>query len=143
MDEERITRPWKLGCTVCALLIASVAGWLIYTLAVLSHDKSINSQVQSLWLDPQGVPVGVVQPANNRWMKEAFIADTSTEEGKMVAVLILDDHYRSNDATYRSESGIIGDQISPSVLCSLPSQALKNGVAIDPVVERLIAKECR
>ena len=143
MSEERLTPPWKLGCTACAVVVATVVGWLIYTWAVLSHDKSINSQFGILWLDPQGVPVGVVQPRNNRWMEEAFIADRSTEEGKKIAVLILDDHYRGGDPTYRSESGVIGDRISHAVLCSVPAQAQTKRVALDPVIQRLIAAQCR
>ena len=140
--EERLSRPWKFGCAFCAILFAASAGWLIYTWAVLSHDKSINSQLGIFWLDPAGVPLGVVQPDNNRWMDVAFVADTSTEKGKKIAMLILDDHYRSGDPTYRSESGVIGDRIGRVVLCSVPSQARAKKVALDPVVQRLIAAEC-
>src|SRR5215218_1768253 len=100
MEEERLTRSWKLGCAVCAVLFSAVLGWMIYTWAVLSHDKSVNSQLGILWQDRRGVPLGVVQPSNNRWMKNAFVADASDEDGKNVAVLILDDHYRSGDLTY-------------------------------------------
>jgi hypothetical protein len=143
MEEERLTLPWKLGCAVCAVLVAAVAGWLIYTWAVLSHDKSINSQMGILWLDPQGVPIGVVQSANNRWMKHAFVADRSNEDGKQIAVLVLDDHYRGGDPSYRSESGVIGDPISKSVLCAVPEQAAAKHVALDPVIQRLIRTHCR
>lgn len=143
MEEERLTLPWKLGCSICAALIAALAGWLIYTWAVLSHDKSINAQLGILWLDPKGVPVGVVQPANNRWMEAAFVADKSTEQGKKINVLVLDDHYRSGDPIYRSENGVIGDRISQEVLCSVPSQSRSKKVALDPVVQYLITAECR
>jgi len=143
MEEERLTRPWKLGCAVCALLVTAIAAWLLYTATVLTHDKSINSKVGILWQDPKGVPIGVVQPPNNRWMKEAFVADASNEEGKKVAVLILDDHYRGGDPTYRSESGVIGDEISKPVLCSVPAQARAKNISLDPVVQRLILAECR
>lgn len=143
MDDDRLTRPWKLGCAVSAALVAAMAGWLLYTWAVLSHDKSINSQLQILWLDPQGIPVSVVQPANNRWMRNAFVADTSTEEGKKIGVLILDDHYRGGDPTYRSESGVIGDRIGKATLCSVPTQARRKRVVLDTVIQRLIAAECR
>ena len=142
MEEERLTLPWKLGCAVCGLLLASVAGWLIYTWVVLSHDKSINSELGILWLDPQGVPVGVVQSANSRWMENAFVADKSNEDGKRIAVLVLDDHYRSGDPSYRSESGVIGDRVSKVVLCSVPAQAREKKVALDAAVQRLIAAEC-
>jgi hypothetical protein len=141
--EERLSPPWKFGFAFCAILFATFGGWLIYTWAVLSHDKSINSQLGILWLDPAGVPVGVVQPDNNRWMEDAFVADTSTEKGKKIAMLVLDDHYRGSDPTYRSESGVIGDRIGRAVLCSVPSQARAKKVALDPVVQRLIAAECR
>ena len=143
MEEERLTRPWKLGCLVCVALVSALSGWLIYTWAVLSHDKSINSQLQILWRAPNGVAAGTVQPADNRWMDNAFVADKPTEQGKKIAVLILDDHYRSGDPTYRSESGVIGDRISRDVLCSVPLQARTKKVALDPVVQELINAECR
>ena len=142
MEEERLTFPWKVGCALCAVVFGSVAGWLIYTVAVLSHDKSVNSELQILWFDPHGMPIGVVQSANNRWMEHAFVADRSKEDGKRIAVLVLDDHYRGGDPTYRSESGVIGDPISNAVLCSIPVQARQKKVAIDHAVQRLIAAKC-
>lgn len=143
MDEERLTRPWKLGCATCAVLTAFMAGWMIHTWSVLAHDKAVNSRLGSLWLDPQGVPLGVVQAPDNRWMEQAFVADVSSEEGKKISVLILDDHYRSGDPTYRSISGVIGDRIGKAVLCSVPSQARSKGVVLDPAVRSLILAECR
>jgi hypothetical protein len=143
MEEERLSHPWKLGCALSAVLSACAAGWMIYTAVVLSHDKSANSQLAMLRLDSRGVPLGSVQPAGNRWMKQAFVADASTEDGGKVAVLILDDHYRGGDPSYRSESGVIGDRISKPVLCSVPSQARTKNVSLDPAVRRLIAAECR
>ena len=142
MEEERLSRPWKLGCAVCAGLFATTAGWMLFILVGLSHDWSINSKLQMLWMDPQGVPLGVVQPTNNRWMKEAFVADTG-QDGKKIAVLILNDHYRSGDPTYRSKSGVIGDRVSKPVLCSIPSQARRKKVSLDPAVQRLITAECQ
>lgn len=143
MEEERLTRGGKLGCAAFGALLAGLAGWMIYTWAVLSHDKSINSRMAMLWLDPQDVPLGVVQPAGNLWMKEAFVADAPAEDGKKVALLVLDDHYRSGDPTYRSESGVIGDRIGKPVLCSVTAQARRKKVALDPAVRRLIHAECR
>jgi hypothetical protein len=143
MGEERLTLPWKLGCAACAVVVATLAGWLIYTSVVLGHDKSINSQLGILWLEPEGVPIGVVQAANNRWMRQAFVADRSGDKGKKIAVLILDDHYRSGDPLYGTESGVIGDRISRAVLCSVPSQARTKMVVLDPVVQHFIAAECR
>lgn len=141
--DERLSRPLKLGCALCILLCVGIGGWFYYSLAVLSHDKSINSRLQILWDDPHGVPIGVVQPANNRWMEDAFVADRSTEEGKKISVLVLDDHYRGGDPLYRSESGVIGDHISRAVLCSVPSQARTKKIGLDPLVQHLIAAECR
>lgn len=143
MEEAGLTRSLKLGCAMCALLIVIAIGWMIYTWSALGHDKSINSRLAMLWLDPQGVPIGVVQPPDNRWMEEAFVADVPTEEDKKIAVLVLDDHYRSGDPTYRSQSGVIGDRISKRVLCSVPSQARARRVSLDPAVQRLIRSECR
>jgi hypothetical protein len=76
-------------------------------------------------------------------MRQAFVADTSSEEGKRIAVLVLDDHYRGGDPTYRSESGVIGDRISQPVLCSVPSQARTSRVSLDPAVRNLILAKCR
>ena len=142
MEEEHLTQPLRLGCAACAALISVAAGWLVYSWVGISHDKSINSRLQMLWLDPEGVPLGQVQSANNRWMKQAFVADASREDGKAVAVLILDDHYRGGDPTYRSASGVIGDRITKSVLCSIPSQARARNVPLDPAVRRLIRTGC-
>jgi hypothetical protein len=75
-------------------------------------------------------------------MENAFVADKSNEEGKRIAVLVLDDHYRSGDPSYRSESGVIGDRVSKVVLCSVPAQAREKKVTIDAAVQRLIAAEC-
>jgi hypothetical protein len=143
MREDRLTPSWKLGGAVCALLIIAVLGWLSYTWAVLGHDKSINTQLAILRENPKGVPLGLVQPSNNRWMKEAFLADAPSEDGKKIALLILDDHFRGGDPAYRSESGVIGDRISKPVLCSVPAQARTKNVLLDPAVRRLIVAECR
>ena len=114
----------------------------MYTLSVTSHDKSLNSRLQGLWAEPRRVPLGAVVPANNTWMENAFVADASRENGKAVAILVLDDHYRSGDPTLRSESGVIGDPISKPLLCSIPSQARAKKVTLDPVVRRMINSEC-
>lgn len=95
-----------------------------------------------LWSDPKSVPLRTLIPANNRWMENAFIADESREEGKAVAVLILDDHYKSGDYSLRSQSGVIGDEISRAVLCSVPTQAKRKKVSLDEVVRRRISAIC-
>src|SRR5438270_2185471 len=143
MKKDRLTLPWKLGCAACVLLFGTAGGWLIYTMAVLSHDKSINSELGILWDDPKGAPLCIVQAPKNRWMESAFVADASREKGKKIALLVLDDHYRSGDSLYRSESGVIGDPISDAVLCSVPSQAAPKNVVLDPLVQRLISVRCR
>ena len=143
MDEEALPYSWKIGCGVSALAIASIAGWLLYTLAVVSHDKSLNSMLQLIWSRPQGVPLGVVVPPHNRWIENAFVADASNDRTRPLAVLILDDHYRSGDYSLRSETGLVGHRPGRNVLCSVPAQARAAGVELDPVVRRLIAAECR
>ena len=91
MHEEHLTRSWKIGCAVIALLIASVIGWISLTLVVISHDKSLNSRVEILWMNPMGAPLGIVVPSKNRWMENSFIAEASHDKLTKVAVLILDD----------------------------------------------------
>jgi hypothetical protein len=140
--EERLTPVWKIGCSVSALCIAAAVGWFWFTLSVVGHDKAVNSRLQMLWSDPKSVPLRTLIPANNRWMENAFIADESREEGKAVAVLILDDHYKSGDYSLRSQSGVIGDEISRAVLCSVPTQAKRKKVSLDEVVRRRISAIC-
>lgn len=141
--EEHLAPAWKVGCAVVSLTIVAVAAWFVTTIFNVGHDYSVNSRLQLLWLDPKGAPLGVVVPANNRWMRNAFVADESHEDGKKIAVLILDDHYRSGDPTLRSESGVIGDPISRKVLCSVPPQAVRKQVAIDETVQRFVDGQCR
>ena len=143
MQEEPLTLPWKLGCAVCAIVILVAAGWFILSLNALSHDKSINARLQNYWYGPHGIPVGIVQPKNNAWMKQAFVADRPIEKGKKINLLVLDDHYRGSDDILRTKSGVIGDRIRNAVLCSVPTQAQSKNVALDPAVKRLIATECR
>jgi len=86
---------------------------------VISHDKSVNSEVGILWESSDRVPLGTVVPANNRWIEHAFIADSAN--GRHLVrrrALILDDHYLSSDPTLRTDTGVIGDAISREVLCS-------------------------
>ena len=118
-------------------------GWLIYTAVVISHDKSVNSEVGILWETNDRVPLRTVVPANNHWIDHAFIAEPV--KGKRFvrrAVLIVDDHYRGGDPTLRSETGVIGDMISRQVLCSIPAQAQAEAVTLDPVVRKLVSAEC-
>ena len=125
-----------------ALLIASFVGWILFTLVVISHDKSLNSRVAILWMNPRGAPLGIVVPAKNRWMENSFIAEASHDKLTKIAVLILDDHYESGDYSLRSESGVVGDEISRNVLCSVQAQARGKRVSLDPVVQRLIVSRC-
>ena len=142
MNEPRLGPCWKFGCALALLVLSAFAGWIAVTGYAVSHDKSLNSRFERLWLDPAGVPLGVVIPANNHWMENAFVADVSREDGKKVAVMILDAHYISGDGTLRSESGVIGDTMSRRVLCSLPVQAQEKGVTLDNAVKRLVKSEC-
>jgi hypothetical protein len=143
VTEAPFTSLQKLGCALTVMCIVVPIGWFLFTISVVGHDKSVNSRLQRLWSDAGGVPLGTVVPANNRWMENAFVADQSGETGKQVVVLILDDHYRSGDESLRSESGVIGDSISPQILCSIPMQARTRQVVLDPAVRKLIADECQ
>ena len=142
MRKGRLTSWQKLGCGVALICIAAVPAWLLHTMSAVGHDKTLNSRLQLLWSKPGGVPLRIVVPPSTRWMENAFIAEASEEEVKPVAVLILDDHYRSGDYMLRSKSGVVGDEISREVLCSVPEQARSDKVRLDPVVQRLIAAEC-
>jgi hypothetical protein len=134
-----------LGWSLIVIPSAIFFGWLIYTASVVSHDKSVNSEVGILWETGDHVPLGTVVPPNNRWIDHAFIAERATPEGLVKrSILVLDDHYRSGDPTLRTETGVIGDSISREVLCSVPAQAKAqaNTVKLDPVVQRLISNKC-
>jgi hypothetical protein len=108
------------------------------------HDKAVNANaLQRLWSYGRSVPLRTVVPAHNRWTDNAFVAEPAVQApGKDTSVLILDDHYRGGDPTYRTESGLIGDDLSIGLLCSLPSQAAAKGVRLDPVVVRLVRSRC-
>ena len=142
MEEKRLSPFWKFGCLACILIVGAAIAWFAYTVDALGHDKSRNTDIAYLWQDARGVPLGVVIPANNAWMQSAFVADTSHEKLKAVSLLILDDHYRSNDPDYSSESGVIGDEISVRVLCSVPAQTARLHIRLDAVVQKRIAERC-
>jgi hypothetical protein len=142
VEEERLSPVWTIGCAVISACFVAIAAWFVFTMVNVTHDYSVNSQLQILWENPKGAPLGLVVTANNRWMENAFVADESREDGKKVAVLILDDHYRSDDLTLRSQSGVIGDPISRKVLCSIPAQAEHKHVAVDRKVQLLIDEQC-
>ena len=105
----------------------------------IGHDKEINSDVFQRLHRENKLPLGTLVPQNNHWISNAFVAESSRDG---YAVLIIDDHYRGDDPAYRSESGVIGDEISRRVLCSLPAQARSKAVIIDPVVAQLIKSQC-
>ncbi|XJJ67994.1 hypothetical protein WBP07_02930 [Novosphingobium sp. BL-8A] len=132
----------RIGWLAIALCLVAFIGWFCRMTMAISHDKSINSDLQRLWDNPQGLPLGVAVPANNRWMPNAFVADRSSGEFRKVSLLILDDHYRSTDPAYLSENGVIGGVISGNVLCSIPVQSLRNNIELDPAVRKLIEAEC-
>jgi hypothetical protein len=56
--------------------------------------------------------------------------------------MILDNHYRGSDPTYRTPSGVIGDQLSRDLLCSLPAKAAALRVALDSIVAAEIRSQC-
>lgn len=131
-----------IGCAVPIICLVAVAGWFLFTVMAVGHDKSMNSRLQVLWEEPRGVPLGIVVPADNRWIENAFVAEASDATDKQIAVLLLDDHYMSGDYSLRSRSGVIGDKISREVLCSVPAQARTANVDLDAVIQRVIAAEC-
>lgn len=128
---------------VALAIFVLVIGWLIAMNHVF-HDKAVNADaLQRLGSYGRKLPMRTVIPAHNHWTDKAFIAEPSKEEaGRDASVLILDDHYRGDDPTYRTESGIIGDELSLPVLCSVPVQAANKGVSLDPVVLRMIRSKC-
>jgi hypothetical protein len=127
-----------------ALALAFIAYWII-GFSRITHDKSVSSDLQRLWLDGDQLQAGVVVAGNNRWTEHAFVADKviRPEPGKKALVLILDDHYRGDDPTYRSDTGIIGDDLSPGILCSVDAQAAAKRVALDPLISRKIRSICK
>lgn len=145
MEARRFVRMWW----VPAILIAG--GLAIYWWIGMNniiHDKAVNADaLQRLWGYGRRIPLRTVVPAHNRWTDKAFIAGVATpsgaEPGRDASVLILDDHYRGSDPTYRSKSGVIGDPVSLPLLCSLPAQASWKGVDLDPVVLQLVHSSCR
>jgi hypothetical protein len=108
------------------------------------HDKAVNADaLQRLWAHADELPLNTVIPARNQWTPNAFVAEKrpGARPGK-VSVLVLDDHYRGDDDSYRSQGGVIGDEISHGLLCSLPQKAGIKHVAIDPIVMRMITTSC-
>ncbi|AQR72426.1 hypothetical protein BXU08_00965 [Sphingomonas sp. LM7] len=126
--------PWLL---VGALLTGAVLFYLDVTRT--SHDKAINADVLQPLREQKDLPFGTVVPRDNRWEANAFIAEY--RDGK-IAVLILDDHYWGGDPAYRSGNGVIGDDISYGLLCSIPAQARARRVALDPAVDIMIKSHC-
>jgi hypothetical protein len=130
---------WPLLLTTAAFALL----WLVSFLRVV-HDKSINADaLQRLQAAGELLPLGVVVPSHNRWANNAFVAERpSNEHRRQISVLILDDHYRGTDPLLRSPSGVIGDEVSPSLLCSLRQQAKTKGVTVDPAIVDMIASRC-
>ncbi len=110
-----------------------------YSFKRIVHDKSINANVLQRLYEKPDIPLGTAVAPANRWASNAFIAERQADG---IAVLILDDHYRGDDPAYRSASGVIGDEISNSLLCSLRAQATAQVIVIDPVVSTLIEAKC-
>ena len=91
------------------------------------------------------VPQRVLVSHDNRWTRYAFVAEPSSATPGQLRVLILNDHYRGSDPTYRWPSGIIHTQeeLSADLLCTLPEQARKIDFTIDPFALGYIQKRCR
>lgn len=136
-------RVLSISSAVALLVAVFVACWVM-SMSRVFHDKAVNADaLQRLWSYGTQVPLGVVVPAANRWTTRAFAAERSGGgPSRRIAVLILDDHYRGDDPTYRSKSGIIGDDVSTALLCSVPAQAARKGVHIDPLVSDMIRTRC-
>jgi hypothetical protein len=119
-------------------------GYWIIAFNRITHDKAVNADaLQRLWSYGVQVPLNVVVPANNKWTDHAFVAERfDADPPRRTSVLILDDHYRGDDPTYRSEDGVIGDQLSLRLLCSIPAQASQKGVELDTRVFERIRNEC-
>lgn len=126
--------PWLL---LGALLAYAAGAYLQYR--SIAYDKGVNANVLQSLRDKRNLPVGIVVPPNNRWKSNAFIAE---RDGTTYSILILDDHYRGSDRSFRSDSGVIGDEIGQGFLCAIPAQATAKGVAIDPAVTRMIKSRC-
>ncbi|MBC9030767.1 hypothetical protein IAG41_00025 [Sphingomonas sp. JC676] len=126
--------PWPL---IGALLACAVQFYSSFQKN--AHDKGFNADVLQPLRGQENLPIGTIVPQNNRWKSNAFVAERSGADN---AVLILDDHYRGSDPAYRSDSGVIGDEISRTLLCSLPTHAKMKAVIIDPVVAHMISSKC-
>jgi hypothetical protein len=128
-----------------AVLAVAFFGYWIIAFSRINHDKAVNvDALQRLWSYGVHVPLNVVVPANNKWTHHAFVAERfESDPPRQTSVLILDDHYRGDDPTYRSEDGIIGNQLSKGLLCSLPAQASEKHVTLDSRVAGKIEAECK
>ena len=144
---------WKVFWAACAIFLiasAAVVGVFVVQFEREVHDKSASAEVGRLDFspDPQ-LPFGVVVPAHNRWTKYAFIAQPIDAaqtrrpgEEQRALSLVLNDHYRGDDPDYGTASGVIGDDLSSTALCSIPAQAAQKQVIVDPVVNGLIQSRC-
>lgn len=134
----------RLIFTGAMLSFLVLAGQWVMQIQYDFHDKAINANsLQRLWSQGGTLPVDEIVPSNNKWTKNAFIAETRSSDGpNKIRVLILDDHYLGKDMTYRSRSGVIGDEISEMLLCSLPAKAKRTRLKIDPVVMDMINSRC-
>lgn len=128
-----------------ALLFWGFLGYWAIDMNRVSHDKAVNADaLQRLWSFGTQIPLGVVIPANNQWTTRAFVAERfDGDPPRQTSILILDDHYRGDDPTYRSDSGVIGNELSIGLLCSIPTQASIKRVNLDPIVLGMIRSRCR
>ena len=140
----RSRRAWVLGCVPLFTAVCGIAiHWFIQMDRVF-HDKAVNANaLQRIRQYEREIPLRTVVLPHNRWTDNAFVAEPSTNGAGAISVLIVDDHYRGSDPAYRTDAGLIGDEISLPLLCSLPSQAAAKGVRLDAVVMRSIHTRCQ
>jgi len=126
-----------------ALAVLVLGGLWIYAFRLFVHDKAVTADaLQRVWSYGKQVPLGVVVPPHNRWTPNAFVAEDAGRSDGSVKVLILDDHYRSGDPDFASADGIIGDELSHKLLCTIPGQAATRKVELDAVVVAKIRQQC-
>lgn len=132
-----------IGSVAVLLVLAGIRYWYV-KIEDDFHDKAINANgLQRLWTYGDNLPLGTLVARNNQWSENAFVAERQRGDGgEKIAVLILDDHYRGDDMTYRSHSGVIGDEISLSLLCALPSKVGWKSLNVDLAVRQMINSRC-
>jgi hypothetical protein len=133
---------WAVCATVVVAVLVAIGVSLVQS-GRLAHDRTMRAELARLDVLPdQALPSGVVVPPHNVWSKYAFVAQRVAESSgrdRTALTLILNDHYRVG----RSQNAVIGDDLDPVILCSVPEQAKEKKVELDPAVIRLMQEKCR